>query len=80
MDIHSCKKCGIVVDLDKIEFIFYRLPDDPKDESKRDSMGLFDMDVDTHFNPDCIWPRGDSFPLDTWKCPVCEEFNAKGED
>lgn len=78
MDIHSCKGCGIVVDLDKIKFIDSEIPDDP-DDDERDEDGYFKSE-NLHFNSDAIWPRHEMGPLDTWKCPVCNEFNAKGED
>lgn len=80
MNLHSCKKCGVVIDQDKIKFIDSEVPDDPKEEVERDEDGDFPPGIETSFNPDCIWPRGNCCPLDTWKCPVCGEFNAKGED
>jgi hypothetical protein len=79
MNLASCKECGIVIDLDKVKFIEMEMPDDPDDEKLRDEDGCFDFEVDTSYNPDCIWPRDACSPLDTWQCSVCNEFNGKGE-
>lgn len=80
MNLASCKNCGIVIDLDHVKFIPSEIPDDPKDESKRDEDGFLPMEVETSYNPNCIWARSDMGPLDTWQCPICTEYNAKGED
>lgn len=78
MDLHSCKNCGVVMDMDKTPFIHSELPDNPEDEKKRDEDGYFNFEIECHYNPDIIW--GESSPLNTWQCPVCKEFNGKGEE
>ena len=78
MNLGSCK-CGIVVDMNKIEFIPNELPDNPEDEKFRDKDGHFDMEIEVHLNENLVWPRGDCSPMDTWQCPICKQFNGKGE-
>ena len=62
MNLKSCSNCGVVVDLDRIEFLD-PYPDEGKD--KDDYYGEVDDKL--------IW-GGDGY-LDTWKCPVCETYN-----
>ena len=47
MNLGSCK-CGIVVDMNKIEFIPNELPDNPEDEKFRDKDGHLDMEIEVH--------------------------------
>lgn len=71
MDITACKECGILVDIKKVKLIDMMVPDDPKDNEKDDS-GYYTSD-DLSYNEDTVWEYNE--PLDTWKCPVCKEFN-----
>ena len=78
MNLASCKDCGLVIDLDKVKFIHTELPDYPEDEKRRGLDGELNHKIDCHYNPDIVWQ--DQGPLDTWQCPICKEFNGKGEE
>ncbi len=80
MNLASCKNCGNVIDLDKVKFINMDNPDDPGDEKFRDKDGYFDMEIDCHYNSDCVWNGVGCYPLDTWQCTICKEFNGKEEE
>jgi len=80
MNLGSCKKCGMVVDLDKVEFIEMEVPDDPEDEKLRDEDGYLPYEVETHYNEDLVWSGRAGDPLETWQCRICKEFNGKGEE
>ena len=64
------------MDLDHVQFIYADLPCD-KTEDTRDRDGDL-LTNDTYPNPDCIYDRDDGY-LETWECPICKEFNGKGE-
>lgn len=79
MNLASCKGCGVVVDLGKVNFIPMEDPDNPDDEKLREKDGTFDYDVETHYSDNVVYDRSEGF-LETWQCPVCKEFNGKGEE
>lgn len=62
MNLTSCSKCCIVVNLKRMEFL------DPYPHEGED-MDNYYGETDENM----IW-GGDGY-LDTWKCPVCETYN-----
>ena len=76
MNLASCAACGIVVDLKAIEMELEYVDD------KGNPMDAMEASHEEQFgwenNPNLIW--GGGAYLDTWKCPVCKNFNGIDED
>ena len=76
MDIESCNGCSLVFDMKKVKFINMYVPDNPEDNKEDEDGDL--LTEDYHYNENIVWEN--NTPLDTWQCPVCKEFNGKGDN
>ena len=69
MNLTSCENCGIVVDIKNIKLE----PEYVDNEGNKIEHDYYSDADECFHNENLIW--GENEYLDTWKCPVCKNFN-----